>query len=303
MKILKIDEAKKIIEKMESSNFTWFPLGGKTNNAGIIEMISDPNSALTERLTNAIDAVLEKEVSFFSDDFNSPYELSDQIIKKYNKKYLENRVSVILHKSGELNKMTIEVLDTGIGIVQEEFTQTILELNGSNKLNKKYLMGAFGQGGSTSVKFNEYTIIYSRKNNKEHFTIIRYNEGDENTKNGIYEFLALQKRKTLSFAPSNELLEDGTSIINIAMEYARTGSINGASNSIFSALTNKLFNPCFSITFRDERTPNQLISEQKKLKGVPYNLAKIKKNYSGTHIIRSKSDNEILVSWWLIMPD
>ena len=50
---------------------------------------------------------------------------------------------------------TIEVQDTGIGIAQGEFPSTILSLNQINKINKWFVMGRFGQGGSATYRFSK----------------------------------------------------------------------------------------------------------------------------------------------------
>ncbi len=49
------------IEKLEAEGYGWTPVGGKRNNRGPIEGSSDPAEALNERITNAIDAILERE--------------------------------------------------------------------------------------------------------------------------------------------------------------------------------------------------------------------------------------------------
>jgi hypothetical protein len=52
------------LAKFESKHhvtLTWVPVGGKPNNSGIINVASDPGRSLVERLTNAVDGVLERE--------------------------------------------------------------------------------------------------------------------------------------------------------------------------------------------------------------------------------------------------
>jgi len=41
------------------------------------------------------------------------------------------------------------------------------------KTDKNYLIGAFGQGGSTSLPFSFATIILSKFDNKYYFTIVK----------------------------------------------------------------------------------------------------------------------------------
>src|SRR5437667_3564623 len=55
------DEMHKWIVALESQGFNWKPVGGISNNSGTVEIGSDPGESLNERITNAIDAVLERE--------------------------------------------------------------------------------------------------------------------------------------------------------------------------------------------------------------------------------------------------
>lgn len=57
----KTKDVTNVLREIGMGNIIWYPVGGKKNNSGIINMGTDPASALTERITNAIDAVLEKE--------------------------------------------------------------------------------------------------------------------------------------------------------------------------------------------------------------------------------------------------
>ena len=57
----KPDEVRKLIQKIGTSKIRWENVGGKRNNTGIINIGTDPAGGVTERITNAIDAVLEKE--------------------------------------------------------------------------------------------------------------------------------------------------------------------------------------------------------------------------------------------------
>ena len=58
---------------------------------------------------------------------------------------------------------TIEVNDKGIGIHPSEFADSILDLNESDKGQKTYLVGMYGQGGSSTFDKCEYTVIVSRR--------------------------------------------------------------------------------------------------------------------------------------------
>jgi hypothetical protein len=51
---------------------------------------------------------------------------------------------------------------------------TILSLNESNKIQKHYLAGTYGQGGSSTLTFSKYVFIASRAHgsNQIAFTLV-----------------------------------------------------------------------------------------------------------------------------------
>ena len=54
-------EALARFEEAHGKDARWVPFGGRWNNRGIIEIAADPGRSLVERITNAIDAILELE--------------------------------------------------------------------------------------------------------------------------------------------------------------------------------------------------------------------------------------------------
>lgn len=169
----------------------WSFVGETEYNASTIDMLSNPGKGLIERITNGIDAVLEKA----KDDYKieNP-KSSEEIVKiafpryyenkcnilngnsnRQNAVETENKVIVAINDSKKSNKPTIDVLDRGCGIKGENFINTILSIHKGNKskTDKNYLIGAFGQGGSTSLPYSYATIILSKKDNKFYFTIVK----------------------------------------------------------------------------------------------------------------------------------
>ena len=149
------------------------PVGGRPNNAGIIEVSSDPALASVERITNAMDAVLEFHAAKGGDLPKSPREAaktwlgipSDGIknLDNAQRRSIAENVSVTLCESGVPKHPTLIIQDKGIGIEAQDFLKTVLSLNEQNKSGKNYTMGTFGQGGSSTFVFAQATIIISRK--------------------------------------------------------------------------------------------------------------------------------------------
>jgi hypothetical protein len=70
----------------------------------------------------------------------------------------------------------LTVIDRGIGIAPERMKDTILSLNESNKIQKHYLAGTYGQGGSSTLYYSTYVLITSGPYQSDEiaFTVVRY---------------------------------------------------------------------------------------------------------------------------------
>lgn len=169
----------------------WACVGDTKYNLSAINMLKDSGKGLIERITNGIDAVLEKEKE---KNGIQKAESADDIIKVAFPHYYENKqkikvgeanrqnaceaadkVIVAINDSTKSNRPTIDVIDQGNGISGEKFKDTILSIHKGNKstVDKNYLIGAFGQGGSTSLPFSFATIIISKKEGKTYFTVVK----------------------------------------------------------------------------------------------------------------------------------
>ena len=175
----------------ENISDNWTCVGDTKYNLSAINMLKDSGKGLIERITNGIDAVLEKEKE--KNGLDSP-KTADDIVKVAFPHYYENKqnikkgvsdrqnacetadkVIVAINDSTKSNKPTVDVVDQGCGISGEKFGDTILSIHKGNKstTDKNYLIGAFGQGGSTSLPFSFATIIVSKKDGNIYFTIVK----------------------------------------------------------------------------------------------------------------------------------
>src|SRR5713101_2722060 len=142
----------------------WLPVG-REKNRGTIEVSSDPARSAVERLTNGMDGVLELEYQRHSGlpDCRSPREAGVawlgvpenglSAMTPVQRRALAQRVSIRMEEGEGRESRIVEVRDRGIGMTPQEMPKTILSLNESNKLQKHYLAGAYGQGGSTTFSF------------------------------------------------------------------------------------------------------------------------------------------------------
>jgi hypothetical protein len=189
------------------SGYRWHAFGNNTSNLSTIGIATKPGRSLGERLTNAIDAILEDRVPTGVDLpdsarlavqqwFGRPVSGPDTGLFrwKYSATDIDKRIQLILQSSGMEEAPTVDVLDDGIGILPEMFASTILSLQGGNKIGKWYLIGAFGQGGAATLAFCDYALIVSRHRDKPDrigFTVIRVLNLSNAYKEDSYAYLAL----------------------------------------------------------------------------------------------------------------
>lgn len=272
-------EVTNVLKKIGANKMLWENVGKRRNNLATINIGTDPAAGVTERITNAIDAVLEKEWKNQGEPegFRSPrnavekwFGIEDGKISKIknarDKKIddLSDKVQVTLYNSGKNTKPTVEIRDKGIGLEPEDFSKSILDLNGSNKIGKLHLMGAYGQGGSTALAYNNYTIIISkpyfkkdrRSKSKISFTIVRINPGNPDIdKHEWYEYMLDKKTgQPFTIEVDDETFEPGTLVRHILMDLGKyKGKITTPSNSLWYLAHNYLFGPIIPFTISDKR--------------------------------------------------
>jgi hypothetical protein len=163
----------------------WVPVGGDRGNAGRIAVGSNPVFPLGERTVNAMEALIELERQ--RELKNAPATLPpaspreaasryfglpvlDQIpvMEKIKKSETYKRARDLARKvrirlARELGDYTVTVEDDGIGISPDNAHNTILSMGNSDKGDKPYLIGVFGQGGSSAFQGSKYSIVMCRR--------------------------------------------------------------------------------------------------------------------------------------------
>ena len=266
------------IDALKSQDYVWKPVGGISNNSGAIEISSDPAETLNERTTNAIDAILEREWQenhSSEPQPSSPREAAEKWFKiprgklsnlsQQERRKLGEKIQIILLESSIEKKPTILVRDVGIGQHPSEFEKTLLSLHLTNKIDKHFLMGAYGQGGAAVYDFCRYTIIVSRRarsclkpgqRDLVGWTIVRYNPLDEEHKTGTYEYVVNSRGEVPTLDPeiSPEQFHEGTEIRMVEYELPRHSTIFTAPAGSLWALTNMiLYDPVLPFLIGDAR--------------------------------------------------
>ncbi|WP_422930856.1 hypothetical protein [Singulisphaera sp. PoT] len=205
--------------------FCWHPFGNKMSNASSIGLGKKPGRSLTERITNATDAVLEDRApqgvappnsaraaaqQWFGRPISGP---GDGLFNKwdYAAHNYDRKFAVVMSECGSKSTATIDVIDDGIGISPEQFPTTILSLQEGNKINKWYLIGAFGQGGAATLSFADYAVIVSRHRENPRvvgFTVIRVLNLSDHYKEDCYGYLCLLGPSGSVSVPSCQIDEE-----------------------------------------------------------------------------------------------
>ena len=250
-------------------------VGDNASNYSTIHILKNGEKGVVERITNAIDAVLEKNSNLVS----NPVVASD-IVSKAFPKWFENPVTPtgknsagdasnavqVVFNDGSKNRPTIDIIDKGTGIMGVDFSKTILSLHGGNKINKSksYLTGAFGHGGSTSLGFTNATLIISKCNGQYFFTIVKSCDfADSKLASYVYmidngNIPVANNDIVLDESIPNEIKmfidsESGTFVRMIELDASSEWKSSNIGDHIFDYFNTELYNPCIPVKLIERR--------------------------------------------------
>jgi len=146
------------------------PLGNVWMNFGLMSHGGDFDHKTIENVTNAQDAILEREarVRFDSLDdvpYTSPHEAAAALLSGQTE--LERRIQVDFYEPGpedlEDKRVTMSVRDDGCGITPGDVASTIFQLGSSHKSESLWQQGAFGLGAKSTFRNAHAIIVVSRR--------------------------------------------------------------------------------------------------------------------------------------------
>jgi hypothetical protein len=240
---------------------SWAPVGGRPNNRGIIEVSANPGRALVERVTNAVDAVLDAQYIRHSGTptVESPREAASAWLNvpdaglsgmsAAERRRLAQNVTVRLRPGDGLNKRVVEIVDRGTGLTASEMPETILSLNESNKVEKLHQAGTYGQGGSATFAASDASLIASQKDGTRaiSFTVVRFEPPPADAKKGgSYVYLVVGGK--ILTVDANDLLASGTLCAHFGYDLTKFPSPLGP-NSIYGLLQQVVFDPILPVWF------------------------------------------------------
>ena len=189
----------------------WRPYGDNEAFFGVVEnQQANPVPALVEKVTNGIDAILEKKVLKAGIDPRSaeaPKSLQDALDRYFpdhknwdiSQARRERARDLQIVASGPKLDTSLLIYDNGVGQAPEDFPVTFLSLLQGNKDDVHFVQGKYNMGGSGAVVFcgkKRYQLIASKRYDGSKplgFTLLRqhpaYLVEAKKRKNTWYEYL------------------------------------------------------------------------------------------------------------------
>ena len=219
----------------------WTPYGNNYNNCGTFEnQQAKPETALVEKLTNSIDAILTmtEAIEKFFGVIKGKWENAVAT----ERKNVASRLQVIL--TGDRQTPNVTIYDNGEGQTAKDFPNTFLSLHKGNKMSIPFVQGKFNMGSTGAVLFcggdEKYQLIVSRRSKElcgdnEYafgFTLVRKHplsaEEEINAKSTWYEYFTINGEIPSFYADSLNLsldnnlpFVDGTVIKMFSYELSR----------------------------------------------------------------------------------
>jgi hypothetical protein len=168
--------------------FHWVPVGGERGNAGRIKQANQPVNPIAERAINGMEAIIEmarhREL-VAEPSACAPFSPRDAVHRYFSLPALDElpklaesettktirararelarqlRIRLIFDKAAR--EFTVAIEDDGIGQTPVRIHSTLLSLGSTTKADKWYLIGVFGQGGSSAYAVSKYSWVLSRR--------------------------------------------------------------------------------------------------------------------------------------------
>lgn len=255
----------------------WVPVGLDRGNAGRIKLAGEPMNPLAERMVNGMESLIELArlrellknpaavmperprnavLRYFGFPALDTIERLDEEERKAMRAKVDevrNNLSITLDRDKKLKEFSVSIRDHGMGQIPQMMHKTLLSLGRTDKADKPYLIGVFGQGGSSAFSVSEYSIVVTRR-----AADIRKNDEDGSAGWSIVRMIQPKGRRDLYYAYL-AATEDGTVPRVSAEEADKAGFKHGAqfthikydfgaadsaiARLMYPALNHVLFNP------------------------------------------------------------
>ena len=284
--------------------FHWYPVGGERGNAGRIKLAGAPENPIAERTVNSMEGLieLERQKELLEDPSaaaptsprdavkryfklppldelpNWPTEIEGMRANKYARE-IARQIRVRLLRSTRPTQYTVAIEDEGIGQAPLAMHETLLSLGSSDKGDKPYLIGVFGQGGSSAYQASTYSSVVSRRapqlrsateDGDVGWTIVKH-VFPKGRRDDYFAYLAAHPDGRVpmiagSAADAMGFLQ-GTRISHIDYDFGKTEP----ARTLYQSLNHLIFNPVlpYELITRRDRGPDPMW-------GNAYRLSKLK---------------------------
>ena len=162
----------------------WRLYGGRANQSNALKANSDAVTALVELVTNTFDGNAEYALTAHPEaaktcrtgfDIASSYHGMPGKFQPTKPKWRTSggfEPQVTLHGDFDLNKVTVDVADHGIGMDVDTVENTILSLNATNKFYNPLMFGMFGQGRAAMLHFSDASIVFTRTEDSDGLVVV-----------------------------------------------------------------------------------------------------------------------------------
>ncbi len=250
----------------------WVPIGRKRGNAGQISLAKRPINPLAERLINGMEAIIEmmRQRELLLEPTASPPISPREAVQRYFKlpsldqiplgdkqlraraRDLARSLTLQLKWENKAKEFSVVIRDQGMGQTPIQMHKTLLSLGSSDKGDKPYLIGVFGQGGSSTYAASRYSWILSRRAKDllqgeadgVGFSIVKHII-PRGRRDHYFAYLAAHPDGRVPSLPATAAqsigLEHGSWFAHVAYDFGQSGA--AITRGLYQALNHVLYNP------------------------------------------------------------
>lgn len=281
------DEVQGILdgEGLTNDSTKWTPYGDNESFYGVVEnQQAHPVPALVEKVTNGIDAILEKKVLQAGLDIRAP-EAPRSVREALDRYFPDHRNwdlgdarrrqarDLQIVASGPRRDTSLLVYDDGVGQAPEDFSRTFLSLLRGNKNDVHFVQGKYNMGGAGAIAFcgdRRFQLVASKRYDMRHplgFTLLRRHPPElaeaAGRKNTWYEYLIFDGQVATSEVDELDIGLEGRkfrtgSLLKMYSYRLPEGSRSIISRDLNLSLNEFLFEPAlpFLTVDNNERYPD-----------------------------------------------
>jgi hypothetical protein len=271
------DYGDKRVGKWQPDHLHWLPVGLDRGNGGRIKLAGEPMNPIAERTVNGMEALIELArlaellknpaaimpanpreavLRYFGLPRLDAIERMDEEERRVMREHVNEvrrRLSIHLDHDSKSGEFAITIRDGGMGQTPARMHQTLLSLGQSDKPDKPYLIGVFGQGGSSAFSASEYSIVVTRRapellkpgeDGGAGWSIVRAIQ-PKGRRDLYYAYLAITEEGAVPSVDAAMAeragFSHGTHFCHIDYDFG--GSQSAVTRLLYQALNHVLFNP------------------------------------------------------------